>query len=1298
MKHLDRQGINKTLRALRALLFGVSLLVVLGLPSTALATEISTGVVLASPDTTTSDVVVKKGTAADQANAVVEEAVSTTEPATADKADNAESEDATTSAAPEAPKQDDQPASEERSAAPVAADSAASAADGLVAGDTYYIRSAIDSDKVLDVSGGSAANGANVQLWDKNNTAAQRWKLIRSGQYYMLINEGSNKALDIYAGRVFNEANVQQYQTNYTNAQKWILRRMTDGSFAIVSVQDPRYALDLYAGKTANGTNIQMFMYAGGSNQRWWLENASASLREAKQAQDADRLPEGDYLIETNVTTGKAMDVDYPTADSGSSVLLWQTTRHKTQVWHVSYDKEGLAKLTNKYSGKVLDAYGGKAANGINVQQFNSNDGRAQRWLIVKMADGTHKILSAIDPSYAIDLHGSYTANNTNIELFAVHNGANQRWRFISLDIAVPGTQPDVAGSLESDAMYTIASAQNTDYVMDVAGGKTDNGTNAQLYSANGTSSQAFSFVSAGNGYYLLKSARGNIALASTDGIPTSGNNAQFWQVNTTDENLQFAIIRNADGTYSFRNVATGLLLDVQGSLRSGANLYLTSFSANPSDTQRFSLQKITNIIPSGLFTLNAAGNNSMALTTDGSALSIASNSKRLNQKWAIKKVEGKDNTYTLQSLDSGKFLTTMNNRVAFSGSSTTSAAHWLVSFNGANLQFKNVLSGTVLDINNSKYTSGTSVAVWKAHGGVNQQWIIVQAIELENGTYELMSGVGNNMALDVDNASKEDGANVQIYTSNHTGAQKWNVYRLSSGSYVIININSGKTLDLQNSQVKNGSNILQFRHTGNSNQHWYVEWNAKGYFVLRSALDPNFVIDVAGDKAANQTNVQLDKYRGSSAQGWNFKQVSSFGNNDDNQQYNGTFRLYLDAGHGYSAPKGWDPGAIGNGYREADLTHELVNLIAQRLDKKGIDYRKSEADGVNYDRRQEAAASHGCTTLLSIHFNSNPNASASGFESYRHTYNAEPGSIDLQRYMHQALRASVGLSDRGMKTQEIAVISGKKGHLPATLLEIAFVSNAYDMRVYQQRKYIIADALADAIEKYAKDFFKGNSPEPDVPYPGFDEGPNNDVPFTPDYSSDDSSQPLPPTEEDLSAQTYTIMGSSSVTANQMVALFKQSGKTYPSSVYTRYGASSIEEFCGLVIQEAAAEGVRAEVVFAQAMHETGWLQFGGDVKNWQCNFAGLGATGNGVQGEDFSTYGSQAVRYGLRAQVQHLKGYASTDALNNACVDNRFKYLTNKRGSAPTISGLTGTWAMDPNYGNALFDLVKRLRAMPSR
>lgn len=163
-------------------------------------------------------------------------------------------------------------------------------------------------------------------------------------------------------------------------------------------------------------------------------------------------------------------------------------------------------------------------------------------------------------------------------------------------------------------------------------------------------------------------------------------------------------------------------------------------------------------------------------------------------------------------------------------------------------------------------------------------------------------------------------------------------------------------------------------------------------------------------------------------------------------------------------------------------------------------------------------------------------------------------------------------------------------------------------------------------------------------------------------------------------------MGTTTTTIAQMVSYYKSTGATYPSSVYAQYGASTIDEFCSILLEEANAEGVRAEVLFAQAMVETGNLQFGGDVKVDQCNFGGLGATGDGEPGNSF-----ESVRMGLRAQTQHLKAYASTSELNNTCVDPRFKYVT--RGSAPLVEDLgSGKWAMDAAYASKLLQVMSLL------
>ena len=169
-------------------------------------------------------------------------------------------------------------------------------------------------------------------------------------------------------------------------------------------------------------------------------------------------------------------------------------------------------------------------------------------------------------------------------------------------------------------------------------------------------------------------------------------------------------------------------------------------------------------------------------------------------------------------------------------------------------------------------------------------------------------------------------------------------------------------------------------------------------------------------------------------------------------------------------------------------------------------------------------------------------------------------------------------------------------------------------------------------------------------------------------------------------ARAIPIMGETQTNIDQLVDYFKSSGSSYPSDVYKGKGAETIYDFASIVIEESEGEGVRAEVVFCQAMKETGWFKFDGDVEAWQCNFAGLGATGNGAGGAKF-----EDVRTGVRAQVQHLKAYASTEPLVNKCVDPRFDLVV--RGSAPYLTSLNGKWAVPgTRYGHDIASMIERL------
>lgn len=188
-------------------------------------------------------------------------------------------------------------------------------------------------------------------------------------------------------------------------------------------------------------------------------------------------------------------------------------------------------------------------------------------------------------------------------------------------------------------------------------------------------------------------------------------------------------------------------------------------------------------------------------------------------------------------------------------------------------------------------------------------------------------------------------------------------------------------------------------------------------------------------------------------------------------------------------------------------------------------------------------------------------------------------------------------------------------------------------------------------------------------------------------------SEPTPEVQETIAPGQYPIMGGSPVSVEQMVSYFESSKETYPAEALAKGGAPDIQTFCQIYYEEATAEGIRPEVPFVQTMKETGWLQYGGDSRIEQYNFAGLGTTGGGVEGEYFPD-----VRTGVRAQIQHLKAYASEDPLQQECVDTRYDLVT--RGSAPYVEWLGKKenpggygWATAENYGYSIVEMINVLK-----
>lgn len=137
----------------------------------------------------------------------------------------------------------------------------------------YTITSDLSSNKVLDVRSGSKNNSANIQLYNRNGTAAQSFRFQYEAEtgYYIITNTNSGKVIDLSGGKVSNGRNIQQYQSNNTLAQRWIVERNGNGSYRIKSALHPDYVVDISGGRTSNGANVQLYIANGTKAQNFYI-------------------------------------------------------------------------------------------------------------------------------------------------------------------------------------------------------------------------------------------------------------------------------------------------------------------------------------------------------------------------------------------------------------------------------------------------------------------------------------------------------------------------------------------------------------------------------------------------------------------------------------------------------------------------------------------------------------------------------------------------------------------------------------------------------------------------------------------------------------------------------------------------------------------------------------------------------------------------------------------------------------------------------------------------------------------
>ena len=323
-----------------------------------------------------------------------------------------------------------------------------------------------------------------------------------------------------------------------------------------------------------------------------------------------------------------------------------------------------------------------------------------------------------------------------------------------------------------------------------------------------------------------------------------------------------------------------------------------------------------------------------------------------------------------------------------------------------------------------------------------------------------------------------------------------------------------------------------------------------------------------------------------------------------------------INCGHTAS---GAGSGAVGI-IKESEHTRLVGQALMSLLRSAGVTVIDCTIDQANTQQEYLAAAvalanRQDLDWFISIHFNASKSHEGHGVEVYTYEGRQYQDAIDVCANI-----ADLGFTNRGVKAGSGLYVI-RKTKAKSILIECCFCDNQGDVDTYRAAGG--ADSMAKAICDALLD--------------------NIVIPVVADGET-------------------AIMGSSVATAKQ---LNEHLLSVNPRTVGYLHLAS-------IFLDEGAKEGVRGDGAFCQALIETGYFKFGGDVQPGQHNYAGLGATG-GVPGLTFADD-----RTGIRAQIQHLKAYATIEPLMQDCADPRYKYV--QKGCAQTFEQLSGKWAV-PGY-----------------
>ena len=160
---------------------------------------------------------------------------------------------------------------------------------------------------------------------------------------------------------------------------------------------------------------------------------------------------------------------------------------------------------------------------------------------------------------------------------------------------------------------------------------------------------------------------------------------------------------------------------------------------------------------------------------------------------------------------------------------------------------------GTTITSANVLSFSGTNVAMYKKDSSNNQIW---HFIKKSDGTYEIIN-LANGLALTVENNGRDAMTNVMLAENVHASGQRWFIYETSGGYYLRPVSSTECVLDIYAANTANGANVIVYSSNCTDAQKFIIEKCNSNVVDMNTPMDLG--TDFIGNFKVNSANVALD-------------------------------------------------------------------------------------------------------------------------------------------------------------------------------------------------------------------------------------------------------------------------------------------------------------------------------------------------------------------------------------------------------------------------------------------------------